>query len=339
MPVTVKDIALAAGVSKAAVSKVLHNASTSVRVSEERARQIRQLAKEMGYVPNANARILRQSRTNTIGVYFENLAGIAAGPLYTMHLLDGICKEVFKRHYRVALLAEMDDTGTYHSLADGRLDGVIWSKVVRDERTQRVIEECPIPIVTLNRPPHETSNAMVVRCDSEGGIDAAVAHLFGLGHRRILFMYEATEGGNSDCVDRLEAFRKAMTVRELAVGEADIAAWTWELEEFPAWWAGRPPHTAVIAWSESCAGRLLRQCAAHGVHVPGDLSVIGFDSTQFCDTTKPNLTAVRQPISEMAELAARLLLDTLDGKKPEQRCYQLPCPLDIRESTGPANAR
>src|SRR5579862_7017967 len=104
-PATVKDIALAAGVSKAAVSKVLHNSSTSVRVSVDRAELIRRIAEEMGYVPNQNARSLRSSRSQTIGIYFEDLAGLASGPLYTVTLLDGVCQELFRRHYRVALLA------------------------------------------------------------------------------------------------------------------------------------------------------------------------------------------------------------------------------------------
>lgn len=334
MPATVKDIARTAGVSAAAVSKVLHNGSSSVRVSEERASQIRQIAKDLGYIPNANARILRLARTHTIGLYFENLAGIADGPLYTLHLLDGVCREVFKRHYRVTLLAELDHADTIGSLGDGRLDGVIWCHLVRDDRSLRIIHDCPIPIVALNAPASSESDAVFVRCDNVGGMRVAVDHLWDMGHRSILFLREKNEEMASDCIDRLQGFRDAMAAHGETIGPNDVATWSWELSKFKDWWASKPPHTAVVAWSERCAGRLLEVCSELGVNVPDELSVVGFDSTQYCEMTRPRLTSVRQPITEMASLAARELLLLIEGKSPATNSHTLPCPLDIRQSTG-----
>jgi len=319
-------IALAAGVSKAAVSKVLHDASGSVRVSEERAAQIRALTREMGYIPNANVRILRRSRTHTVGVYFENLTGIASGPLDTVHLLDGVCQEVFGRHHRVTFLAELDQTGTIHSLGDGRLDGVIWSKVVRDADTARVIEECPLPIVALNAPKlAATSSAIVVRCDAAGGMEAAIEHLWNLGHRRIMFLHEDTEATNSDCVDRLEGFRQAMERRGVALASDDIAAWSWDLDEFPGWCQPTSPY-GDRRLERKLRGPPVTALRGMRSQVPSQLSVIGFDSTQYCEITKPPLTAVRQPIQEMGLLAARLLIATIEGERPEQTAHVLPCP-------------
>lgn len=335
MPATVRDIAKAAGVSKAAVSKVLHDSSSSVRVSQDRAQIIREIAEQMGYVPNQTARSLKSNRSHTIGIYFEDLAGIAAGPLYTMHLLDGVCKEVFRRHYRVALIAELDETGTRNALRDGRLDGVIWCRLVRDRRTLELLHNCPIPIVTLTEPASAISgpNLVSVRCDNTGGIEGAVDHLWNLDHRRILFLNEAREADASDCVDRLQGFRDAMARRGVSVGEEDVMSWSWDLDEFAEWWQSRPPHTAVIAWSERCAGRLLEQCREHRVRVPSELSVIGFDSTQYAEQTRPRLTCVRQPITEMASLAARSIIQLIEGKELETHSFILPCPLDIRKST------
>lgn len=332
---------MAAGVSKAAVSKVLHNSSTSVRVGAARALQIRQLAEEMGYVPNQTARTLKSNRSHTIGIYFEDLAGIASGPLYTMHLLDGVCQEVFRRHYRVALLAELDEDGTRHALRDGRLDGVIWCRLVRDERTLRVLHDCPIPIVTLTQPDAELSgpNLVSVSCDNAGGIDGAVDHLWGLGHRRILFLHESREADASDCVDRLEAFRSTMSARGIQIGGGDVKSWSWSLDEFPAWWQTVPPHTAVMAWSERCAGQLLIQCRRNKVKVPAELSVVGFDSTQYAEQTRPRLTCVRQPITEMASLAARSVISLIEGSEPSSHSFILPCPLDIRRSTARSHRR
>lgn len=334
MATTVKEIALAAGVSKAAVSKVLHNSSTSVRVSEERATLIRQIASDLGYIPNANARILKTNRSQTIGVYFEHLAEIASGPLYLTHLLDGICQVLFKHHYRPALLAELEDDAVANCLGDGRLDGIIWCRVVRDAPTIEVMHKSPIPIVGLNMAPSPgNGNVMFVRCDNVGGMEFATAHLWDLGHRKILFVREIQEKDVADCVDRVHGFTEAMARRGAIVAVEDVVTWSWFLDEFADWWASNPPHTAVICWSESCAGRFLSQCLRNGVRVPQELSVVGFDSTSYCNSTVPKLTAVRQPIIEMGALSARLILQALEGKKIAELVYTLPCDFDIREST------
>jgi LacI family transcriptional regulator len=335
MAATMRDIAKAAGVSKAAVSKVLHDTSSSVRVSVDRANTIRRLAEQMGYVPNQTARNLKSSRSNTIGIYFEDLAGLGSGPLYTMHLLDGVCQEVFRRHYRVALLAELDDQNTMHALRDGRLDGVIWCRLVRDQRTFRFLENCPIPIVTMTEAGRQLAgpNLVSVRCDNAGGIEGAVEHLWNLGHRRIMFLHELREADASDCVDRLEAFKRSMADRGAPVEAEDVASWSWELDEFGDWWRSNPPHTAILAWSERSAGRVLEQCRAHKVKAPAELSVVGFDSTQYSEQTRPRLTCVRQPIKEMASLAARSIIELIEGRPLDSHSFILPCPLDVRRST------
>jgi len=336
MAVTIREVAEKAGVSTAAVSKVLHGSGSSVRVSAARAEHIRQVARDMAYVPNALARSLRSSRTRTVGVLFENLSRISTGPLYTMHLLDGVSKELFKRHYRLTLLAEFDHDNILGSLGDGRLDGVIWCKLVRDEAISQALHDCPIPIVALNAPiPSGPTEAVFISCDNQNGMEAAVDHLWSLGHRRILFLREEQEISAPDCVDRLAGFTAAMERRGVTVEPEDIAAWDWMLREFSEWWAAKPPHTAIIGWSERCAGALLTRCIEAGVNVPNELSVVGFDSTQYCEGTRPRMTAVRQPIAEMASTAARVLLDMLDGKPPETYTHVFPCDFDIRDSTAP----
>jgi LacI family transcriptional regulator len=293
----------------------------------------------MAYVPNALARSLRSSRTRTIGVLFENLSRISTGPLYTMHLLDGVSSELFKRHYRLTLLAELDHDDILGSLGDGRLDGVIWCKLIRDQKTLHALHDCPIPIVALNAPlPEVPTDAAFVSCDNRGGIELAVDHLWSLGHRRILFLREGEEINAPDCVDRLSAFEEAMARRGAVLSPEDVATWDWDLNLFSNWWRSNPPHTAVIAWSERCAGVLLNRCAEAGVSVPDTLSVIGFDSTQYCESTRPRMTAVRQPIAEMASLAARLLLDMLDNGNRVHSSHIFPCELDIRDSTAPPRA-
>jgi LacI family transcriptional regulator len=341
MPATIRDIAEAVGVSKPAVSKVLHDSSSSIRVSKSRADEIRRVAAELGYVPNAMARQLRTSRTNNIGLYFYDLAGIGAGPLYTTYLLEGVCRVIFRKHYRLTLVAELNQKNALDSLSDGRLDGLIWCRVVRDSESLSLLDRSPIPVVALtvlpedlaSRREHHNDRAHFVHCDNQGGVMEAVNHLWSLGHRKMVFVCESRERETSDCVDRLEGFRLAMAEHGIDVRTQDILAWDWNLDEFPAWRAQHPEVTAAVCWTESCAGRLLEQCSAIGVQVPQDLSVIGFDSTNFCECTRPRLTAIRQPIVEMASYAAETLLNLIDGAEVAPAHPVFPCALDVREST------
>lgn len=341
MAVTIREVAKVAGVSTAAVSKVLHNSGGSVRVSEERARQIREVARELGYRPNAVARNLRSSRTRTVGLIWENFLGLSEGPLYFAHLLDGIASEVMKHHYRLTILPELvQNEDVLCSLGDGQLEGVIWCKLARDEATLRTIHDCPIPIVALNAPPPvERTSAVFVSCDNEGGIELAVDHLYQLGHRNFLFLQEVEEANTPDCIARRNGFTAALNRRGIQVGAEDIATWGWHLEGFESWWASDPRHTAIVCWSERAAAKFLQRAAVEGIAVPGRFSVVGFDSTQYCDTTLPRLTAVRQPIFDMAAFATKTLFDLISGVKPDSDSAIFPCTLDVRDSTGFPNLK
>ncbi len=335
MAVTLKEVALAAGVSVAAVSKVLHGRGSNVRVSPERAVVIKEIATTLQYRPNALARNLRSSRTHTIGLIFEGLYGIASGPLYYMHLLDGIGTEIFRRHYRLTILPELAHDDVLNALGDGQLDGVIWCKLARDERTMSLIHDCPVPIVALNAPaPNTPGDAVFVSCDNEGGIELAVEHLWSQGHRKILFLREHKQEDIPDQMARHAGFVQAIERRGVVVEPEDVATWHWEMTDTKAWWDTKPPHTAIIAWSERAAGKLLERFEKAGIRCPDDLSVIGFDSTQYCETTTPRMTAISQPISEMATHASRILLSLVAGERPELFSYVFPCGLDVRDSTG-----
>lgn len=333
-PITLRDVAEAANVSTAAVSKVLHGAGPSIRVSPQRAEFIREVAERLNYRVNAVARNLRTSRTHTVGVLFENLKGLLDGPLYTTHLLDGVASVLFRNSYRLTILAEIDHKNLIGSLADGQLEGVIWCKMARDEETTDHIRKSPIPIVAFNASaPEPGAKRVYVNCDNEGGLELAVAHLWDLGHREIAFLNELEERFTPDCVTRRDGYEAAMRRRG---GIPRIVEWAWELD-------GVAEHlvqtgaTAVVGWTESVAGRLLLRLDEAGVAVPADMNVVGFDSTSYCDTTRPRLTAVCQPIREMAAFATQALLDLIAGHEPAQYSMVFPCTLDVRGSTSPCS--
>jgi LacI family transcriptional regulator len=334
MAVTLREVAIAAGVSTAAVSKVLHGRGKSIRVSEERAASIRKIAEELSYRPNVLARNLRNGSTHTIGLVYEGFSGIADGPLYYLHLLAGIGEVLFKNHYRLTILPEIERDDILGSLGDGQLEGVIWCKLTRDPELNRLIKDCPIPIVALNAAgAADGSSAIHIACDNPGGMELAVAHLWDLGHRQIAFVNEDVEADIPDCSARWEGFAAAMQRRGVKDPECLRYQCDWRVTGLGDWLAQHPKTTATICWSESLAGRLMDQAKLIGLSIPQQLSVVGFDSTTYCETLTPRLTAVHQPIREMAARAAELIMDLIKGNSPESQSLIYPCTLDVRDST------
>lgn len=333
---TMKSIADEAGVSIALVSKVLHGRASTIRVSEETAEFVRETAQRLNYVPNGLARSLRRNRSESVGVIFENFGQISAGPLFYPYMFDGIAEQLFSHHYRMSILPEVELTNPKAVLADGRLDGVIWCKMPSSPDFLRVMHDFPIPVVALNAPPPaQNADTVFVACDNRGGVELAIEHLYGLGHRRILFVLERNEERTPDALARLDGFRDACNKRGIPCESEDLAVWGIEAREFHQWFAARPPHTAIFAWNEGMGGAILRQAQRSKIEVPRDLSVVGFDSTQFCETTTPRLTAVRQPIREMAAHAARTIINLIEGHLPSTYNVLFPCTLDVRGSTAP----
>ena len=331
---TMKEVAIAAGVSVSAVSKVLHGKGKSIRVSETTASHIREIAERLNYHPNALARSLRMMRTHNIGLVFEHFGEITAGPMYYPLLLDGIASELFKNHYRLTILPEIPHDGAANTLNDGRLDGVVWCKLPDNPRLHRELSERLVPVVALNSsPPEESPLLYFVSCDNEAGSKLVVEHLLQLGHRHILFALEQGEVDTPDAQARLRGFRQAMREHGVPLRDEDIVCWSTNACELEEWYESKPPHTAIFAWNERLGGEILARARHLRIAVPEMLSVVGFDSTQYCESTAPRLTAVRQPVREMAQTAARLLIDLIDGVRTDMHSYTFPCTLDIREST------
>lgn len=331
-----KQVAAQAGVSIAAVSKVLHGRGDNVRVSDSTAKAIKQAASELHYTPNLLARSLRMCRTHTVGLVFENFGEIAAGPLYYVHLLDGVASELFSRHYRLTILSEVAHTDIPNLLGGGQLDGLIWCKIPEDQNLLDLLSESPAPVVALNSPSPLVSPVIpYICCENEGGAALVAEHLAKLGHRKIAFAKEIGEENTPDALSRLKGFSAAMRRLGIPFDESDVVTWHRSSHEAADWLKNNPQYTAIFAWNERLGAEILKRCGENDISVPERLSVVGFDSTQFCETTTPRMTAVRQPIHEMAATAAKTLLSMIDGETPSVACRQFACELDVRDSTGP----
>ena len=126
-----------------------------------------------------------------------------------------------------------------------------------------------------------------------------------------------------------------------AVGApVDVLVWGDDFEGVERYARPDAPHTALVCFSDYTAGVVLRACAAAGVVVPRDLSVVGFDSSPFCETTAPRLTSLHQPVERMAHAATTHLLSLIreasEGSPSSPTVSSIyDCGLDVRESTAP----
>jgi LacI family transcriptional regulator len=170
--------------------------------------------------------------------------------------------------------------------------------------------------------------------DNEAAMRVVVKHLKSLGHERIAFAMDPVNEHTVEGRARGDAFMTAALAAGLA---PEILVATPECHEV-AQFINDTGVTAFACFSDTLAGRLLRACDELSIDVPGDLSVIGFDSSSFCDRTKPRLTSVRQPVEQMARMATNHLLTLIrevsEGKPSTPTVSSIyDCGLDVREST------
>jgi LacI family transcriptional regulator len=339
MRATLRDVARAAGVSVMSACAVLTGGGGNVKVSEIRANLIREKAKELNYEPNLQARGLRTSRTDTIGVVLQHLTSFGEEPYYYQQLLDGIMTALFPQGYTLALSPMLVQGEGNVRISNGRFDGILWCCQDFIETSIETTKSLRMPVVMVHAPKEFSFGAPNFAADNEGAMETIVNHLVGLGHERIGFVVKPHVARSGEGKVRMSAFLDAAQ-RHRVLGE--ILLWEYDAEELAAYTSDAAPHTALAAYNDVHAGHILSRAKELGIRVPDDLSVVGFDSSNFCERTQPRLTSVHQPIERIAHEATECLLrlinagrDSISEVRHGSTLYD--CQLDIRDSTAVAN--
>ncbi len=339
MSVTLKDVAKLAQVSPIVVSRVLHNKAEGVRVSDATAERVRQAAAELNYKVNIWARNFRAQQTMMLGVL--NGMGFDRprfndGPRYFATLMDGIVDGAFRHSYSVALCPQLLGDDPSEAVTDGRFDGLVWYSITPTDANRATLAACRCPVVIVHALSGQYGGKHpTVICDNFQGIGLGVDHLYELGHRKIAFMIEG-DAMNVESEARLAAFKSHMARHDLPPAETDIIDVRKDREALKSYLSNKPPHTALMVHADGLAADIIRFAPKYGIRVPEDLSVIGFDSTEFCDELKPALTSISQPLFEMGNRATDLLMKAISEPNIDPVELVLPCGLDVRGSTGPA---
>jgi LacI family transcriptional regulator len=335
MKITIREVAEAAGVSAMAVSAVLNGTGRNVKVSAEKAELIRKVARELRYQPNHVARSLRSRRTHMIGVVFQHFDRMSERHPYYPQLLNGVLSALFPANYTLALCPKLILDQDATSISDGRFDGVLWCRPDLDALSREAIQLTTVPVVMMHAPPGSIPGIPTFCADNDGAMKTVVRHLKELGHQSVAFVVDPINEHTLEGAARRDAFIGASLMAGLS---PQVLVWDEHCEEVAQYASPEAPHTALVCFSDTLAGHVLNACARFEVSVPEHVSVVGFDSSPFCESTKPRLTSVNQPVEHMAHMATTHLLslirDKVEGKPSSPTVSSIyTCGLDVRDST------
>ncbi len=328
---TIRDVAGAAGVSVATVSRVVNG--TAVVRRETRLRVEAQVER-LRYAPNAAARSLITNRTSTIGVVLPDIWGE-----YFSEVIRGIDLSARQAGYHVLVSSSHSDVAETRDVLrtmHGRVDGVI---VMSPHASPRALEGClppSLPVVFLNSVPGGAIRA-AINVDNRGGARAMVAHLLGLGHRRLAFV--TGPASNFDAAQRRRGCRDAL--RAAGLGPDAATEVEGDFGEESGRIAGEvllrqsPRPSAIFAANDSMAIGVLFALRRAGVRVPEEIAVAGFDDIPIARFASPPLSTVRLDIRTLGERALARLLAGISGEGASNAVREvLPIRLVLRESTG-----
>ncbi|MCF2946727.1 LacI family transcriptional regulator [Paraglaciecola aquimarina] len=331
----IKDIAKLAGVSPATVSRVLN---TPELISAKTLVRVQNIIDEHGYIPNRLGTSLRTKKSGNI---------VAIIPHITKPVNAGIIKSIEQEAQKFGYSVLLGDTQGlrerelhYGSMVrNGQADGILLfgSHLPFAIKTDIPLEKQLPPIVNANEMVPEV-NINKIFIDNEAAAMEAMQHLFDLGHTRIAAVAGPSDIPSSD--ERISGYKKALVRQGIELDEnlivqgdytlhsgVDMAYYLLSLESKP---------TAIFAFSDDMAIGIMQVLHKNGVVVPDDISVMGFDDINYAEFVRPSLTTVHQPLEEIGQACANLLIRKIKNPDLPAEKIQLDYTLRIRESTGPA---
>ncbi|WP_338597722.1 LacI family DNA-binding transcriptional regulator [Saccharopolyspora sp. SCSIO 74807] len=328
---TMADVAAEAGVSRQTVSLVLGDKPGP----NPRTRQhVLRVAEDLGFHADIAAQLLRRARSRQLGVLFT--LGHSLDP----HVVEALYAAASRLDYSIVLSAILPSRNVRHTvdeLLGLRCEALILIGLAVEAPAHlgRIAER--IPVVEIGQ---HTGAAGIdsVRTDDTEGARLAVGHLIGLGHRKIAHVDGGTLPG---AAQRRDGYRAAMREHgldahiEVLPGDyteesgADAARELLSRRDLP---------TAVLAGNDLCAGGLITTLLRAGVHVPGDISVVGYDDSHSAGLSYVDLTTVHQDTGRMAEFAIRSCTERLDEQRATSTDVVLTPELTVRGSTSPPRA-
>lgn len=314
---TLKDIAALAGVSTMTVSNVINGKHS--RVSQKTIDTVNQIIKEYHYVPNQAARNLTAKSSKIVALIVpvsednSTLHGTSMfDDPYIGSMLGEIERTLREHGYYPMIRSATKQTDILTLFRTWNVDGAIFLYPSFDSIIDELVNHSSIPMVFLDSA-STNEKVLNVKCNDKKGTLLSTRYLLAQGHKKIAFI--ADYKGNPLLEARFEGYKQALSENGIPISPSLIFEYspTYEsgIKAGTAIALSNEKITAAITTADICAIGIMEGARLGGMHIPGDLSIIGFDNILPCLYTTPKLTTISQHLHTKAKLAADLLVEKL----------------------------
>lgn len=334
---TLKAVAERAGVSYQTVSNIINNTKS---VKPETRERVERVIRELGFVPNFTAKVLRQQKSMTLGCVFYEVADFDVEDPYRNMVQSAVSKAAKEANYSLLTYHvfegnpnDLEELKTH--LSQGRLDGLLFLSPSIPEGLIDEIAHWNRPTVLFDR--HEANSTLPsVMPMYADGIRQLVHHLVEKGRKCLAFVGGRQEDHTQSGELRLNSFIEATGELQVCLSGDYICFGDWSFEGgkrvFHTLWSLNPRPDAIVAANDRMAIGLLSGAFEAGVQVPEEVSITGFDDIEFSRYTNPALTTVHVPYVEMVNHAVDTLVRMMDGQETHDHLW-MPVSLRIRSSS------
>lgn len=312
---TIKDVAKKANVSTATVSRILNGLPG---YSDETRQKVQKVIEELGYQPNAIARGLVNKRTKTLGVLLPNVSS-----MFASEILNGIEDTAHESDYSV-IVCNTDSNGVrtlkyLQVLNEKRVDGIIFTSEELKEDYYKAMKEMNVPIVLVSTA-SDLYPLPYVKVNDMRAAYSATEYLIKNGHKKIAMISGRREDPIAG-VPRVNGFKKALEDYGIPFEQNRITygidfgfkTGIMCMEELLK---NAPDSTAIFAASDEIAIGAISVANKYNVKIPDQLSIIGYDNLKIAEMSVPPLTTVGQPLYEIGQTSANLLINMIDNNGP-----------------------
>ncbi|PMH44960.1 transcriptional repressor PurR [Vibrio sp. 10N.286.49.B3] len=318
---TIKDVARLAGVSTTTVSHVINKTRFVAEATQEK---VNKAVDELNYAPSAVARSLKCNTTRTIGMLVTQSTN-----LFFSEVIDGVESYCYRQGYTLILC---NTGGIYEKqrdyirmLAEKRVDGIlVMCSDFTEELRQMLDRHADIPKVIMDWGPDSSQADKIIDNSEEGGY-LATKYLLDRGHTDI-----ACLSGHFDkaaCKERIHGFKRALDEANIAINEDWLLEGNFECDTAVLMadkiLAMEKRPTAVFCFNDTMALGLMSRLQQAGLHIPNDISIIGYDNIELAEYFSPPLTTVHQPKRRVGKTAFEILLERIKDKEHDKRIFEM----------------
>jgi DNA-binding LacI/PurR family transcriptional regulator len=332
--VTLKTIAQSLGLTAGTVSATLNESAAARSIPEHTKQRILAAAQELGYRPNYFARSLRLRRTYTIGVIVEEI-----GDPYGAMIISGVEEYLRRNDYFFLTVIHRHDPKILQSYSHMLLTRGVEGFITTDTS---IMERPALPTVAVAG--HQRVKGVTnIILDHKSAARLALTHLKALGHREIAFL--KGDPASSDSSTRWSTIcgmaaqmdlrvKPELTVQIKSTASTPDLGYPFAKELL----ARKQPFTALFAYNDISAIGAIWAFREAGLRIPEDVSVLGFDDIPLAAFSNPSLTTVRQPLERMGQIAAKTVIDQIEGRATDVQEIIVEPEFIVRGSTGPASS-